>query len=134
MNVRFRVFGTLVSGSCHACAVWCATLLSGVVVQGVGDIYTDPQIHTLDGKGFGSGNLGLRGMAMFFRTHECNDLCRQLGLHEFERCGALPPWRRAQPAARSHAVSGPVCRTSVCRTSTRLGHDALDNRNFVLNT
>eukprot|EP00892_Ulva_mutabilis_P005631 jgi/Ulvmu1/343/UM001_0347.1 len=57
-----------------------------VDIQGVGDIYTDPQIHTLDGQGFGTGNLGLRGMAMFFRTHECNDLCRKLGLHEFERC------------------------------------------------
>lgn len=58
-------------------------------VQGVGDIYTDPQIHTLDGEGYGSGNLGLRGMAMFFRTHECNDLCRKLELHEFERCVPL---------------------------------------------
>jgi len=26
-------------------------------VQGVGDTYTDPQIHTINGKGFGRGNL-----------------------------------------------------------------------------
>jgi hypothetical protein len=33
----------------------------------VGDLYTDPQIHTLDGEGYGEGNLGARGMALFFR-------------------------------------------------------------------
>jgi len=27
-------------------------------IQGVGDTYTDPQIHTVSGKGFGRGNLG----------------------------------------------------------------------------
>lgn len=53
--------------------------------QGVGDLYTDPQLHTLDGEGYGEGNLGLRGMALFFRTHECNALCRRLGLNPFER-------------------------------------------------
>lgn len=57
-----------------------------VDVQGVGDLYTDPQLHTLDGEGYGEGNLGLRGMALFFRTHECNALCRRLGLNPFERC------------------------------------------------
>jgi hypothetical protein len=35
--------------------------------QGVGDLCTDPQIHTLDGEGYGEGNLGARGMALFFR-------------------------------------------------------------------
>jgi hypothetical protein len=33
-----------------------------VDIQGVGDLYTDPQIHTLDGVGYGDGNLALRGM------------------------------------------------------------------------
>jgi elongation factor 2 kinase len=32
-----------------------------VDIQGVGDLYTDPQIHTLDGQGYGDGNLALRG-------------------------------------------------------------------------
>ena len=27
-------------------------------IQGVGTFYTDPQIHTFDGEGFGAGNLG----------------------------------------------------------------------------
>ncbi len=52
----------------------------------MGDLYTDPQLHTLDGEGYGEGNLGLRGMGLFFRTHECNALCRRLGLNPFERC------------------------------------------------
>lgn len=34
----------------------------------------------------GDGNLGLRGMALFFRTHECNLLCSKLKLEPFERC------------------------------------------------
>jgi len=57
-----------------------------VDIQGVGDLYTDPQIHTLDGEGYGDGNLGLRGFALFFRTHECNPLCNRLGLTSFDRC------------------------------------------------
>jgi elongation factor 2 kinase len=38
-----------------------------VDIQGVGDLYTDTQIHTHDGAGYGEGNLGVRGMALFFR-------------------------------------------------------------------
>jgi hypothetical protein len=34
----------------------------------------------------GDGNLGLRGMALFFRTHECNLLCSRLKLDSFDRC------------------------------------------------
>ena len=40
-----------------------------VDIQGVQDIYTDPQIHTIDGKGYGEGNLGIRGIALFFLSH-----------------------------------------------------------------
>jgi hypothetical protein len=27
-------------------------------IQGVGDMYTDPQIHSIDGAGYGKGNMG----------------------------------------------------------------------------
>ena len=40
-----------------------------VDIQGVQDIFTDPQIHTIDGKGYGEGNLGIRGIALFFLSH-----------------------------------------------------------------
>jgi hypothetical protein len=39
-----------------------------VDIQGVGDLYTDPQIHTLDGQGYGDGNLALRGEALVWDT------------------------------------------------------------------
>lgn len=49
-------------------------------IQGVGDKYTDPQIHSRDGRGFGKGNLGYEGMLKFFTTHRCNSICRFLNL------------------------------------------------------
>ena len=45
-------------------------------IQGVGDLYTDPQIHTYHGNGFGMGNLGNDGIIKFFKTHECNAICK----------------------------------------------------------
>lgn len=49
-------------------------------IQGVGTFYTDPQIHTLDGRGFGAGNLGERGIRRFLQSHRHSLLCEQLGL------------------------------------------------------
>ena len=51
-----------------------------VDIQGVGDMYTDPQVHSNDGKGFGIGNCGQEGIRKFFATHECNALCTFFGL------------------------------------------------------
>lgn len=49
-------------------------------IQGVGDVWTDAQILTVDGKGYGTGNIGRRGINMFLKMHTCNDLCKFLKL------------------------------------------------------
>eukprot|EP01012_Entosiphon_sulcatum_P063764 TRINITY_DN9177_c0_g1_i1.p1 TRINITY_DN9177_c0_g1~~TRINITY_DN9177_c0_g1_i1.p1 ORF type:complete len:743 (+),score=81.78 TRINITY_DN9177_c0_g1_i1:68-2296(+) len=51
-----------------------------VDIQGVGDAYTDPQVHSSDGQGFGEGNWGQHGIDKFFASHLCNSLCRYLRL------------------------------------------------------
>jgi len=49
-------------------------------IQGVLNRFTDPQIHTMSGKGFGLGNLGQTGIRAFMLRHVCTDLCRAVGL------------------------------------------------------
>lgn len=56
-----------------------------VDVQGVDDFYTDPQVHSRDGNGFGMGNLGLRGIQRFMETHQCNPVCDFLCLPQVTR-------------------------------------------------
>ncbi|KYR02645.1 myosin heavy chain kinase [Tieghemostelium lacteum] len=60
-----------------------------VDIQGVDDLYTDPQIHTNDGKGFGLGNLGKTGINKFITTHKCNAVCALLDL-DVKLGGVLP--------------------------------------------
>eukprot|EP01133_Synstelium_polycarpum_P004097 gene4097-4781_t len=65
-------------------------------IQGVGDHYTDPQIHTYDGIGYGVGNLGQKGFEKFIDTHKCNAICQYLNLQminpksEKSDCGTVP--------------------------------------------
>jgi len=49
-----------------------------VDMQGVGDKYTDPQVHSHEPHGLGEGDLGVYGMNAFLETHVCNELCRGL--------------------------------------------------------
>lgn len=49
-------------------------------IQGVGDLYTDPQVHTTDGNGFGQGNCGELGINKFLGSHRCNEICTYFGL------------------------------------------------------
>jgi hypothetical protein len=51
-----------------------------VDLQGVSNVLTDPQIHCIDKKRFGAGNLGYEGMLRFFNTHSCNKYCKILDL------------------------------------------------------
>lgn len=52
-------------------------------IQGVGDMFTDPQIHSNAGHNnflYGRGDMGIEGIRRFFQSHRCNALCRSLGL------------------------------------------------------
>ncbi|GMF37731.1 unnamed protein product [Phytophthora fragariaefolia] len=59
-----------------------------VDIQGVGCIFTDPQIHSKDGERFGCGNLSDAGMEAFFVTHKCNSVCKALGLDSVKQSEA----------------------------------------------
>eukprot|EP01132_Coremiostelium_polycephalum_P001491 gene1491-1880_t len=56
-----------------------------VDIQGVNDFYTDPQIHTKNGVGFGEGNLGETGFHKFVQTHKCNAVCDFLKLKQINQ-------------------------------------------------
>jgi hypothetical protein len=51
-----------------------------VDIQGVADMYTDPQVHTGNTRMFGRGNMGEKGFEQFWETHRCNAVCQFLGL------------------------------------------------------
>jgi elongation factor 2 kinase len=75
-----------------------------VDIQGCDDVYTDPQIHTIDGTEFGEGNLGVGGMALFFSTSHYDTLCSRLGLLRFSLSPAEET-RIGQNAAKASTPS-----------------------------
>lgn len=76
-------------------------------LQGVGDLWTDPQIHTADKKSFGKGNLGMEGINKFLAAHRCNSIC------DFYHLNPTPLSNQRRAKARgAHSSSGPV-RTKV---------------------
>jgi hypothetical protein len=73
-------------------------------IQGVGDMYTDPQIHSNAGHGnfiYGKGDMGMEGITQFFATHRCNAVCRQLG---------LTPCPHSEPFGQRKPECGTCCR------------------------
>ena len=76
-----------------------------VDVQGVGDLYTDPQIHTERGTDFGDGNLGRQGKpACPWRPHSPQNLravCSPKKAGRGDIWGAPRLWRRDPGASGS---------------------------------
>ena len=79
-------------------------------VQGVDDLYTDPQLHSVD-ESRGEGDLGRRGMALFFATVDAEatkGLFEPLGIPQFE----LSPAERRRAATQGEEEE-PQKRSSV---------------------
>jgi hypothetical protein len=77
-------------------------------IQGVGDLYTDPQIMTSSGVGYGRGNLGPNGIKAFFMRHKCNQVCELLGLSEKGTSGSLRVGTPGSPLLEHTMPSIPV--------------------------
>eukprot|EP01103_Thecamoeba_quadrilineata_P008220 TRINITY_DN17987_c0_g1_i1.p1 TRINITY_DN17987_c0_g1~~TRINITY_DN17987_c0_g1_i1.p1 ORF type:complete len:398 (+),score=55.18 TRINITY_DN17987_c0_g1_i1:30-1223(+) len=106
-------------------------------IQGVGDLYTDPQIHTLEENKFpGKGNLGLKGIEKFLQTHSCNSICKYLGLSLINEkpldFGTLPPQMYLPLKSITYkCVSEPSIRTENFLSKTNSNDLRLDQRNQI---
>jgi hypothetical protein len=64
-------------------------------IQGVNDLYTDPQVHSVNHH-FGAADLGYRGMAYFFASFVRNPLCEFFQLPRFKLSAKLSAMSRAE--------------------------------------
>ena len=84
--------------------------LQGVWNSVDGFTFTDPVIHCREDGGTkthmnGATDKGTEGIASFFKTHECNEICKRLGLPE-RRSGGMVDLTRAEvpPTCRACAA------------------------------
>jgi len=82
-KLRSKRFSRLAQAYSHFTYVHSRGQCIVVDIQGVGAYYTDAQIHTRNGKGFGLGNLGAPGLVAFVGRHICTRVCRAMGLRPF---------------------------------------------------
>ena len=87
-----------------------------VDIQGVGNLWTDPQIHSLAGDDYGDGNLGVGGMALFFSTSRYGPVARSLGLPLF----ALSPAEQARIDAHQAQLAASNPTPNPCHVTLRL--------------
>jgi len=73
-------------------------------IQGVGEFFTDPQIHTPLGTDYGMGNMGAEGILRWQKAHRCNHLCQILGLQPLRepRAPHGPPRQMSNPMMESY--------------------------------
>ncbi len=95
-----------------------------VDLQGVGNLLTDPAIHTLDPARFNLNDLNCSSDSFkcFFARHECNSVCRQLGLVSNRDMASSGNWqfRQQWPAIEPRACcSNKFCQRIIRRASAR---------------
>lgn len=88
-----------------------------VDIQGVDEVYTDPQIHSLNQQEFGLGNQGVLGIQRFLETHSCNGVCLALGLTRIENGRLTQPW----PQETKNAVLANLSSLSSSTTNAAAG-------------
>lgn len=109
-----------------------------VDIQGVDDYYTDPQILSPDGEGYGRGNLGKKGIRRFLESHKCNDVCRAVGLPPL-RCNSkgvmvaplITPGRNAATPSLP-ATPGALERLAAASSSSGLKDERLPPKTYAL--
>eukprot|EP01063_Lacrimia_lanifica_P017251 TRINITY_DN2407_c0_g3_i1.p1 TRINITY_DN2407_c0_g3~~TRINITY_DN2407_c0_g3_i1.p1 ORF type:complete len:823 (+),score=287.44 TRINITY_DN2407_c0_g3_i1:55-2469(+) len=92
-----------------------------VDIQGVGDLYTDPQIHTSCGTDFGDGNLGVTGFALYFQTHVCNFQCKAMKLKPFEVFPDFSLEAAKAVSKKSRTGGGAAGATSIAKLAEDMG-------------
>lgn len=125
----FSHFTFVQSALCSACGVSGTEMV--VDIQGVGDLWTDPQLHSMDGR-YGSGDLQARGMAFFFATHQCNGICEGI-LHldpfplapsqqlRVRQPGSLPNYMPTSPKLNRDPTQPIAARKGMHKVSTLPG-------------
>ncbi|TMW56778.1 hypothetical protein Poli38472_006788 [Pythium oligandrum] len=97
-----------------------------VDLQGVGGVFTDPQIHALQESQFGHGNLSMAGMTAFFATHKCNSVCKTLQLSPFNADDEENSGKDDDTKEETKAIKDKVmtCSCPLCGSITTQLHSA----------
>ena len=88
-------------------------------IQGVDHYFTDPQIHSHDGKSFGMGNIGMEGINKFLETHKCNSICKKVRF--FMKCFYAGRTLRAQHHRQTRVLTHVTCAAWVGKTRKDAG-------------
>lgn len=91
-------------------------------LQGVGGLLTDPAVHTRDPDRFvlSETNLGEDGFKLFFAMHECNAICRDLGLKSNGSTLEAPGGSSGDSSSGDFRATWPKMADTVCCCSNKL--------------